>query len=171
MIYIFIAITIFAAYWHLPKNDFISFDDNLYVTENLHVQEELTAKKLIWTFTTFHAFNWHPLTWLSHMLDFQLFGLNPSMHHFMNLLFHILNSILLFVVLNEMTKNKWPCAFVSILFALHPLHVESVAWVSERKDLLSTFFWILTMWSYFRYTKKPSIKKYIPVFLLFMLGL
>ncbi|MBW2364726.1 MAG: tetratricopeptide repeat protein [Deltaproteobacteria bacterium] len=171
LIYIFIAITIFAAYWHLPKNDFISFDDNLYVTENLHVQEELTAKKLIWTFTTFHAFNWHPLTWLSHMLDFQLFGLNPSMHHFMNLLFHILNSILLFVVLNEMTKNKWPCAFVSILFALHPLHVESVAWVSERKDLLSTFFWILTMWSYFRYTKKPSIKKYIPVFLLFMLGL
>lgn len=168
---IFIIIAIFAAYWQLPKNNFISFDDDIYITKNVHVQSGFTGKNVIWAFTTFHAFNWHPITWLSHMLDYTLFGLNPSMHHFMSLLFHIANSLLLFMVLKAMTDDIWPSAFVAILFAIHPLHVESVAWASERKDLLSTFFWLLTIGSYFRYSKKQSITNYTIIVLLFILGL
>ena len=171
LIYMFIVVATFAAYWQLPKNDFISFDDDLYVTHNAHVQGGFTRETIQWAFTTFHAFNWHPLTWLSHMADYRLFGTNASLHHLMSLFLHIVNSILLFMVLDRMTKDKWPAAIVAILFAIHPLHVESVAWVSERKDLLSTFFFLLTMASYVRYVKKQTIKNYIPVFILFMFGL
>ena len=136
------------AYWQVSHSEFINYDDNDYVTENRYVQRGLTMDGIRWAFTTYHASNWHPLTWISHMLDVQLFGLNPRGHHLTNLLLHIANTLLLFFVFHRMTNALWQSAFVAALFALHPLHVESVAWVAERKDVLSTFFWMLTMGAY-----------------------
>lgn len=171
LIYLFIVVAIFTAYWQLPKSNFISFDDDVYVTDNIHVQKGFTGKTIRWAFTTFHAFNWHPLTWLSHMADYQLFGKNASLHHLMNMFFHIINSLILFVLLNAMTKDIWPSAIVAALFAIHPLHVESVAWISERKDVLSTFFAFLTIGCYFIYTRNRKIHSYFFVFFFYMLGL
>jgi hypothetical protein len=151
--------------------DFIYFDDQSYVTENYLVQKGITLEGIRWAFTTGHASNWHPLTWISHMLDVQLFGLQPRWHHLTNLLFHLVNTLLLFFVLHRMTKARWESVFVSALFALHPLHVESVAWVSERKDVLSTFFWMLTMGAYCLYVERPRIQRYLFVVLFFVLGL
>ena len=168
---LFLVITTLAVYWQVQHFDFVNFDDDLYVFENQHVQEGLTLKNIVWAFTTTHASNWHPLTWLSHMLDYQLFGLNPGRHHRTNLLFHIANTLLLFYVFRKMTGNLWQSAFVAALFALHPLHVESVAWVSERKDVLSAFFWMLTMWGYIRYVERPKLGRYLWVVLFFILGL
>jgi hypothetical protein len=149
---------------------FISFDNsNVFIINN--VQAGVTPESITWAFTATRASNWHPLTWLSHILDFQLFGLNAGWHHLINVLFHIANTLLLFFVLRGMTGALWRSGFVAALFALHPLHVESVAWVSERKDVLSTFFWILTMWGYAGYVRRPGIKRYLLVLLLFALGL
>src|SRR2546425_7939600 len=134
-----------AAYWRTLHNGFVLYDDKGYVTENPHVQEGITSKTLLWALTTTHAANWHPLTWLSHMVDCRLFGLNPRGHHLTSLLLHLANTVLLFLALSAMTEALWPSAFVAALFALHPLHVESVAWVAERKDVLSAFFWMLAM--------------------------
>jgi tetratricopeptide (TPR) repeat protein len=164
-------ITTLAVFWQVKDHEFINFDDPLYVTENLHIQGGITLKGVTWAFTTFHAGNWHPLTWLSHMLDVQFFGLKAGWHHLMNLLFHIASTLLLFLVLHRMTKALWQSAFVAALFALHPLHVESVAWVSERKDVLSTFFWMLTMGAYVFYVEKPEIKRYVLTLFFFALGL
>ncbi|MHC4397004.1 MAG: tetratricopeptide repeat protein, partial [Planctomycetota bacterium] len=122
--------------------DFVNYDDPEYVTENAHVQAGLTIESIKWAFTTNHFSNWHPLTWLSHMLDCRLFGTNAGWHHLSNLVLHIANTLLLFVIFKKMTAALWPSAFVAAAFALHPLHVESVAWISERKDVLSTFFWL-----------------------------
>ena len=113
----------------------------------------ITTEAIRWAFTTGYAANWHPVTWMSHMLDVQLFGLKPRWHHLTNLLFHIANTLLLFFIFHRMTKAPWKSAFVAALFALHPLHVESVAWVSERKDVLSTFFWMLAMGAYIHYVE------------------
>ena len=124
-----------------------------------------------WAFTTLYAEFWHPLTWLSHMLDVQLFGLEPRGHHLTNLLFHLANTLLLFLVFHRMTKALWQSAFVAALFALHPLHVESVAWVAERKDVLSAFFWILTIGAYVHYVERPGLQRYLAVLLFFVLGL
>jgi len=132
-------------YWQITNHEFINYDDGLYVTENSHVQAGLTFESIKWAFTTCHASNWHPLTWISHMLDCELYGLNPMGHHWTNLLFHMANTLLLFFILQKMTGAIWKSAFVAALFALHPLHVESVAWVSERKDVLSVFFGMLTI--------------------------
>lgn len=151
--------------------DFVGYDDELYVTENLNVQKGLTAKGLKWAFTTFHSANWHPLTWLSHMLDCELYGLNPMGHHWTNLILHMANTILLFLVLKLMTGAIWRSAFVAALFALHPLHVESVVWISERKDVLSTFFGLLTIGAYYRYVKATEIKNYLWVMVFLSLGL
>ena len=142
---------------------FINYDDNQYVTENSHVRNGLTAHNLAWTFVSNHAGNWHPLTWISHMLDCQLFGLNPGAHHLVNVLFHIANALLLFIVLNRMTEAPWRSAFVAALFALHPLHVESVAWVAERKDVLSAFFWMLTLWAYVKYVEQLNAQHPSPL--------
>jgi tetratricopeptide (TPR) repeat protein len=160
-----------AAFWQVQDHDFINFDDNEYITENHPVKAGLTFKGVTWAFTTFHAGNWHPLTWLSHMLDVQLFGLKAGWHHLMNLFFHMANTLLLFLVLHRMTKALWQSAFVAALFALHPLHVESVAWVAERKDVLSTFFWMLTMGAYVFYVEKPGVKRYLIALFFFALGL
>ncbi|NTW16972.1 MAG: glycosyltransferase family 39 protein, partial [Syntrophaceae bacterium] len=164
-------ITTLAVFWPVKDHEFINFDDTEYVTENVHVRGGITLKGVTWAFTTFHAGNWHPLTWLSHMLDVQFFGLKAGWHHLMNLLFHIANTLLLFLVLHRMTKALWQSAFVAALFALHPLHVESVAWVAERKDVLSTFFWMLTMGAYVFYVEKPETRRYVLTLFFFALGL
>src|SRR5258706_10088986 len=133
--------------------DFTNYDDPDYVIENRPVLAGLTLKSLAWAFKHSHSANWHPLTWISHMLDCQLYGLNPAGHHFTNLLFHAANCLLLFVLLRSMTGAIWPGAMVAAIFALHPLRVESVAWVSERKDVLSAFFGLLCLWGYTKYVK------------------
>jgi len=160
-----------AVYWPVLQSGFIDFDDDVYVTSNMMVRQGLSLKGFLWSFATFHAANWHPLTWLSHMLDVELFGLNPAGHHATNLLLHILNSLLLCSLLQRLTGFTGRSMVVALLFAVHPLHVESVAWVAERKDVLSTFFWFLTMWAYAGYSSRPSLKRYIPVVVLFALGL
>ena len=160
-----------AIYWPMLYNDFISYDDTDYVTVNMMVRQGLTHKGFIWAFSEFHVGNWHPLTWLSHMLDVELFNLKPLGHHATNLLFHVLNSALLCALLHRLTGFLGRSMVVALLFAIHPLHVESVAWISERKDVLSTLFWFLTMWAYASYAKKPSIKRYLPIAAFFALGL
>ena len=135
---------------------FLNYDDNDYVTENNFVKPGLTWADGQWAFTAFHAGNWHPLTWLSHMTDCTLFGLNPGAHHFVNVLFHAANVALLFTLLRRLTEKIWPAAFIAALFAWHPLHVESVAWISERKDVLSTFCALLALLSYVRYAQNVA---------------
>ena len=160
-----------ALFWQVQNHQFINYDDPSYVTENRHVQTGLTPESVLWAFTSTEEANWHPLTWLSHMVDVELYGLNPEGHHLTNLLFHVMNTLLLFWVLNRMTKAVWQSAFVAALFAVHPLHVESAAWVAERKDVLSGFFWMLAMGAYVLYTERPTFKRYLPVLLFFALGL
>ncbi len=135
--------------WH----DFVNYDDTDYVTDNSFVKNGLTATDIGWAFTTFHAANWHPLTWLSHQADCELFGLNPGAQHLVNVLFHAANVVLLFLLLLRLTDKIWPSALVAALFAWHPLHVESVAWIAERKDVLSTFFALLSLLAYARYVQ------------------
>ncbi|MHC4570948.1 MAG: tetratricopeptide repeat protein [Planctomycetota bacterium] len=159
------------AFEPVRHNKFIGLDDDLYIVDNSYVKAGLTREGFVWAFTTAHAFNWHPLTWVSHMLDCEFYGLNPVGHHFTNVLFHIVNALLLLLVFNRMTGNLWASAFVAAVFALHPLHIESVAWASERKDVLSTFFWMLTMWAYVQYTERPNIGWYLLVALALCLGL
>jgi protein O-mannosyl-transferase len=171
IICIALSITTIAVFWQVGNNEFISFDDNDYVTENRYVQDGITLKGIVWAFSQPHAHNWHPLTWLSHMLDCQLFGLKAGRHHLVNLFFHIANTLLLFLIFHRMTNALWQSAFVAALFALHPLHVESVAWVAERKDVLSTLFWMLTMGAYVYYVERPGYKRYLFVLLFFILGL
>ena len=156
LIFLFLTAITLTAFWQVHQCDFISYDDPIYVTENIHIIHGITIPAIRWAFATSYASNWHPLTWMSHMLDVQLFGLNPRWHHQTNLLFHIANTLLLFFVFNRMTKAPWKSALVAALFALHPLHVESVAWVAERKDVLSTFFWMLTMAAYISYVEHGS---------------
>lgn len=168
--FVLIAATL-VVFWNVKNHQFLNFDDNLYVTANSHVKTGLSVKNIKWAFTNTEFSNWHPLTWLSHMLDCQLYGLNPKGHHLTSLILHIANSLLLFFVLSKITGAFWKSTFVAALFALHPLHVESVAWVSERKDVLSTLFWILTMWAYYHYIKRPEYKRYLLVLIVFGLGL
>jgi tetratricopeptide (TPR) repeat protein len=144
------------AYWPLRDNDFINLDDYVYISKNPHVQSGLTRENVKWSFQVGYAGNWHPLTWLSHMLDVQLFGLDPHRHHLVNLLFHTVNTLLLFLVLQGMTRRAWRSAMVAALFAVHPLHVESVAWAAERKDVLSAFFFLLTLWAYARHVEHAT---------------
>jgi len=153
------------------RHDFVNFDDHVYVYENPQITHGLTADGLIDAFTHTHARNWHPLTTISHMLDCQLYGLQAGWHHFTNVLLHTVAVLLLFLVLNQMTGAFWQSAFVASLFAIHPLHVESVAWVSERKDVLSAVFFMLTLGAYVRYVRKPSVGRYLTVALFFALGL
>ena len=166
-----LVVVTFAAYERLRHNEFVDLDDYGYVVENPNVNNGITLESVFWAFTTSHKANWHPLTWLSHMLDCEFFDLNPAWHHLTNLFFHLINTFLLFLVLRAMTGAVWRSAFVAAAFGLHPLHVESVAWVSERKDVLSGLFWMLTLLAYAHYAKRPSIKRYLVVLLLFSLGL
>jgi len=153
-----LALITFIIFWPTMQCGFVNFDDQPYVTENVQVQAGLTKASLVWAFCTFHASNWHPVTWLSHMLDCQMYGLKAGGHHFTNMLLHVANVLLLFAVLRRMTGAVWRSALVAALFAWHPLHVESVAWIAERKDVLSTLFWLLAMAAYVRHveTKRRS---------------
>lgn len=144
-----------AVFWPATRNQFTVYDDPDYVTKNPHVQAGLTWQGLSWAFGRLHGENtyWHPLTWVSHMVDYQLFGLKPPGHHLVNLLFHTLNTVLVFLVFQRMTGAFWRSAVLAVVFALHPLQVDTVAWVAERKNLLSAFFWLLTMWAYVGYAE------------------
>jgi Flp pilus assembly protein TadD len=203
MIAALLVVLTYAAYHGVLGCGFISYDDDKYVSDNHSLKAGLPFAGIKYAFTTFDLANWHPLTWLSYMVDKGLYGLNPHGFHLTNLLFHLANVLLLLLVLIRMTSrlgstqasrlgstqasrlgstqasrlgstqtgSLWKSAFVAALFALHPLHVESVAWIAERKDVLSTFFWLLTMWAYVLYSEKPNIKRYVPVIVLFALGL
>jgi tetratricopeptide (TPR) repeat protein len=171
LIYAGLVLATVVAYEQLYNNDFVDYDDDMYVTENPHVKSGITGESIWWAFTTGHAYNWHPLTWLSHMLDWQLFGNRPGWHHLTNLLLHIINALLLFSVLKRMTGALWASGFVAAAFSLHPLHVESVAWIAERKDVLSTSFWLLTMAAYVWYVRRPGLGRYLLTVLCFALGL
>ena len=168
---LFLIVVTFAVYWQVGSYQFVNFDDGKYILENPHVRTGLTAEGFIWAFTSTYASNWHPLTWLSHMLDVQLFGLDPGPHHLVNVLFHAINTVLLFLLLLRMTGAYWQSVFVAALFALHPLHVESVAWVAERKDVLSAFFWMVTLLLYAWYVKRPGRMRYLLTLCSFALGL
>jgi Flp pilus assembly protein TadD len=151
--------------------DFINYDDKDYVYENPQVLNGLTGEGVIWAFTTNHTANWHPLTWLSLMLDCQLFGTNPGRMHLVNLLLHLANTLLILAMLREMTGALWRSAFVAAVFAIHPMHVESVAWIAERKDVLSTLFLLLTLAAYVSYVRRRGLARYVLTVLLFALGL
>lgn len=160
-----------AAYQRVRRYEFVDYDDDRYVTANARIQQGLNWKNVAWALTAMEVANWHPLTWVSHMTDCQLYALNPSGHHLTNLLLHLVNVLLLFHVLQLMTRALWPSALVAALFAVHPLNVESVAWIAERKNLLSTLFWLLTMWAYVLYARQEGWRRYLLVLGLFVLGL
>jgi len=166
-----ISALIFILYRQVINYDFINFDDPTYVTENHLVMQGLTPEALSESFSSLYASNWHPLTWISHMIDLELFGMNPGMHHLVNVLFHVMNALLLFLVLGKMSGSTWRSAAVAVLFAVHPLHVESVAWIAERKDVLSAFFWLLTLMGYVRYVRHKSFRNYFLIIVFYILGL
>lgn len=171
----FISLLIMAAtlavFWQAGGHGFVDYDDGRYITENPSVARGLTSEGIMWAFTAAHAGNWHPVTWVSHMSDVTLYGMNPRGHHLTNVVFHGVNAVLLFLLLNRLTGACWRSSFVAALFALHPLHVESAAWVAERKDVLSTMFWLLTLAAYVRYTEKPVRWRYFLALGVFVLGL
>ena len=160
-----------AVFWQVKDYDFVNLDDKMYILENRHVLSGLTIDGVKWAFTSVYASNWHPLTWLSHMLDVDLFGVNAGRFHLVNVFFHIACTLLLFLILDRMTGAPWRSAFVAALFALHPLHVESGAWIAERKDVLSAFFWMLTLGAYVLYTEKKRPGRYLAALFFFALGL
>ncbi len=166
-----LAVLSFGVFYPVLRCEFVSYDDPSYVTQNPDVKRGLTVRSVVWAFTTLHAHNWHPVTWLSHMLDCQLFGQKAAMHHLTNLLLHMANTVLLFLILARVTKAAYVSAFVAALFAVHPLHIQSVAWVAERKDVLSTLFWLLTMAAYINFAERPSARRYLLALPLFAVGL
>ena len=165
-----VALTI-VAFWPMRRNQFIFFDDEDYLVQNAVVKRGLTFDGVVLAFTKSYAANWHPLTWVSHMIDVDLFGLDPRGHHFTSFAIHLSNALLLLFTLRAMTARAGPSFLVAALFAVHPLHVESVAWAAERKDVLCAFFWILTTALYLRYVRRPGARRYFPVLLSFTLGL
>jgi len=158
-------------YWPVQHYDFINYDDQDYVSSNYRIQSAINLNSILSTFHDFHSGLWHPVTYISHMIDWQLFGFRAGGHHWTNVILHIFNTVLLFSLFSNLTGAVWRSAFVAALFAVHPMNVESVAWVAERKNVLSTFFWLLTMLFYVRYVKQPGWKRYLPVFISFTLGL
>jgi len=166
-----LAIATLLLYWPTGSYDFIIVDDHVYVFQNAMVLKGLSWNGIKWAFSTMDAANWHPLTWLSHMLDVSLYGLFAGGHHLTNVFFHTANTVLLFLVLKRLTAALWPSAFAAALFGWHPLHVESVAWICERKDVLSGFFLLLTIWAYSRYVQRPARGRYFLALTFFLLGL
>ena len=171
LICLLFVMAILIVFWQVRDHAFITYDDDEYVTDNTYVQKGLTSTGVRWAFSFNNVSYWHPLTWLSHMLDVELYGMDAGGHHLTSVLFHMANCILLFLVFHRMTGAVWRSAFVAILFAVHPLNVESVAWVAERKSVLSTFFWMLTMYSYIHYVEQPGARRYLLILLFFILGL
>ena len=171
LICLILIIAVILVYRPVQQYNFILFDDGAYVFDNPSVKEGLSLSGMAWAIKSAHASNWHPVTWLSHMLDVSLFGLNSGRHHMINVLIHIVNSILLLLVLRRMTGKLWLSGFVAALFAVHPINVESVAWIAERKNLLCTFFGLFTLRAYIRYIEYPNIPRYLSIILFFVLGL
>ena len=170
-VYSVLTLSTLLVFWQVRNFDFVNYDDDLYVYKNQHILNGLTPDGIIWAFTTPNTGNWLPLTWLSFMLDYQLFGPNPGWMHLINLLLHIVNTLLLFAILKKMTGVLWPSAFVAAAFAIHPMHVESVAWIIERKDVLSTLFLLLTLAAYVSYVRHRGLVRYLLTVLLFASGL
>lgn len=170
IVFFLLALTLLV-YARAIENDFVNLDDPSYVTENPHVVTGLGPANLGWAFTSIEKANWHPLTWLSHMADAQIFGIDPRGHHLTSVLLHGVNCVLLFLLLLRVTGARWRSALVAALFAVHPLHVESVAWVAERKDVLSTLFLLLTILAYAAYVRRPGPWRYTLTLILFALGL
>lgn len=166
-----LSLCIILSYWEIDKCNFVSIDDYQYILNNQHIKNGFTKESVLWAFKSFYAANWHPITWFSHILDYNFYNNKPQGHHLTNLVLHIFNTILLFVFLQIATRNIWKSAFVAALFGLHPLHVESVAWVSERKDLLCTFFMFLALIFYYKYSNKKEHKYYLLSFISFAFGL
>src|ERR1700722_16144331 len=171
VVYLFLFVTTLLVYSQVNNFAFLTFDDNQGLLGNPQVRDGLSWSGIAWAFTTGYASNWFPLTWISHMLDFQLFGMDPGWHHLTNVLIHAVSAVLLFALMRRMTGRVWESAFVAFVFALHPLHVESVAWISERKDVLFAFFWFLTTWLYLDFLAQRTLGKYLLVVLAFCLGL
>ncbi len=171
LVCLFLLTATFAVYWQVSSYELINFDDDVYISANQHVRSGLSLASIKWAFTALHESTWQPLVWISFMIDSQLHGSDPGWFHLTSLFLHIANTLLLFFVFRKMTGDLWPSAFVAALFAFHPLHVESVAWVAERKDMLSTFFWMLTLWGYVRYVAHPGIVRLLPALLFSILGL
>lgn len=171
LICLFLVISILIVYWQVRNHTLVNFDDGSYIPNNPHIRSGLNYKGIAWAFSFPGYDYWHPMTWLSHMLDCHLYGLKFGMHHQVSLILHILNSILLFLVFKKMTGAIWKSAFVAAMFALHPMNVESVAWLAERKNVLSTFFWLLTMLTYIFYAKRPGVLRYLPILFVYSLGL
>jgi cytochrome c-type biogenesis protein CcmH/NrfG len=161
----------FATFRAVPGHDFVDWDDGLYVTANPHTQAGLEGEQLLWALTSLEPFNWHPLTLWSHMLDVELYGLNPEGHHLSSLILHVAAVLILFGMLRSATGSVWRSGLASALFAIHPQHVESVAWVAERKDVLSALFWFLTMWAYIGFVRDRSLGRYLTIVACFALGL
>jgi protein O-mannosyl-transferase len=168
---LFLTILTLAVYHQVGSHQFVNFDDGGYIYENPRVVDGLTIDNIVWAFTTGHESNWHPVTWISHMIDCNIYGLDPGRHHATNLFIHICNALLLFLLLRKLTGELWPSALVAALFSIHPLQVESVAWVSERKNLLCGLFWILTLLGYIRYIARPCLGRYLAMISFFALGL
>jgi Flp pilus assembly protein TadD len=169
IVYLFLFAVTFAVYWQVTRYDAVSIDDLLYIND--HIMSGVTVESIHWAFGTKNTGLWQPLVWISFMLDYQLYGFMAGGYHYTNVIFHVFSTLLLFWLINRMTKAVWRGAFVAALFALHPLHVESVAWISERKDVLSAFFWMLTLCLYVHYTEKPVIKRYLLVLFCFSCAL
>jgi hypothetical protein len=166
-----LALLVISVYWPVAWFDFIELDDNLYLLENQNIKMGLSPTGIAWAFTTFHTTNWHPLTWISLLAEFTFFGLNPAGYHIVGVFLHILNTCLLFLVMVRIMGGKWKAMAAAALFAVHPMNIESVAWIAEQKNLLSTLFWFLTILSYLRYAKKPGPTIYLATLGLFALGL
>src|SRR5438309_2791557 len=166
-----LAVMTFGIYAQVIGHEFITLDDGWYIKDNSMVNCGVTLAGLAWAFTTFHEGNWHPLTWIAHMIDSQLFGMNAGGHLLVNALIHLANTLLVFWFLSRTTHARWSSALVAALFALHPLHVESVAWAAERKDTLSTFFGLLSLIAYVRYAEASSVRRYAWTFITLALGL
>ena len=166
-----LAVVTLALYNPVNSHSFVNYDDDRYVTENRHVRQGLTADTIAWALKSTEVANWHPLAWMSHALDYSLFGLNPAGHHFTSVLLHAANAILLFLLLMWATGRSGPSLFVAALFAVHPINVESVAWIAERKNVLCTFFFFLTLWAYGWYARRPNWKRYLAIAALFVAAL
>jgi tetratricopeptide (TPR) repeat protein len=170
-IYAALFLAILAAYSQVYDFQFVNYDDQDYVTENLHVRAGLTASSVAWAFQSTEYANWLPLTWLSHMLDVELYGLQPGRHHLTSVAIHSITTLLLFALLRRITGDRWSSAFVAFIFGLHPLHVESVVWIAERKDVLCGFFYIATLWAYVRWVERPTALRYASILFLFACGI
>jgi len=171
LIALLLSVLVLASYWGVQENNFINYDDPAYVLENRHVKGGLSGEGLVWAFTASYVSNWHPLTWLSLMMDHDLYGMNAGGYHLTSVILHLLSVLVLFFALIRMTGAVWCSGLVAGLFGVHPLHVESVAWVAERKDVLSGLFWMLGLWGYARYAERPGVSRYWLVVLFFVLGL